>query len=142
MRPAGFSLVVAFGFSLSSCGARAPELMGSAVFAARRHAGSRILSLKACELSRCGARAQLPRGIWDLSSLTRDRTSIPSTGRRILYHWTTKEVPALTFIPAFLLWGLNFVSPGKIDALTHQTKVPPARGLLSNFIPQEWICSS
>ena len=37
--------------------------------------------------------AQLPRGTWDLSSPTRDRTHVPCTGRRILNHWTTREVP-------------------------------------------------
>ena len=33
--------------------------------------------VEACELSSCGTWAQLPRGMWDLSSLTRDRTHIP-----------------------------------------------------------------
>ena len=31
--------------------------------------------------------------MWDLSSLTRDRTHVPCTVRRILYHWTAREVP-------------------------------------------------
>ena len=31
--------------------------------------------------------------MWDLSSLTRDQTCVPCIGRRILYHWTTREVP-------------------------------------------------
>ena len=31
-------------------------------------------------------------GMWDFSSLTRDRTCIPCTARQILNHWTTKEV--------------------------------------------------
>ena len=35
----------------------------------------------------------MPRGIWDLSSLTRDRTCIPCLGRWIHNHWTTWEVP-------------------------------------------------
>ena len=35
--------------------------------------------------------------MWDLSSLTRDRTHIPSNGRQILNHWTTREVPSPTF---------------------------------------------
>ena len=58
------------------------------------HTGSLV---EACELSSCGARAQLPRGMWDLSSLTRDRTHVPCIGRRILYHWTTREVPSVCF---------------------------------------------
>ena len=36
-----------------------------------------------------------PRGIWDLSSSTRDRTLTPCTRRRILNPWTTREVPGL-----------------------------------------------
>ena len=33
------------------------------------------------------------RGMWDLNSLTRDRTCIPCTARQSLSHWTTREVP-------------------------------------------------
>ena len=40
-----------------------------------------------------GTQGYVPHGMWDLSSLTRDRTLIPYTGRRILNHWTTREVP-------------------------------------------------
>ena len=36
-----------------------------------------------------------PRGMWDLSSPTRDRTLTPCIGRQSLNHWTTREVPAL-----------------------------------------------
>ena len=32
-------------------------------------------------LSSCGSRAQLPCSMWDLRSLTRDRTHVPCTGR-------------------------------------------------------------
>ena len=32
-------------------------------------------------------------GMWDLSSLTRDRTHIPCIARQILNLWTIKEVP-------------------------------------------------
>ena len=38
-----------------------------------------------------------PRSMWDLSSQTRDETCLPCIGRWILNHWTTREVPALTF---------------------------------------------
>ena len=31
--------------------------------------------------------------MWDLSSLTRDRTSVPWIGRQIPNHWTTREAP-------------------------------------------------
>ena len=34
----------------------------------------------------------MPHGLWDLSSLTRDRTRVPCIVRRILYHWNTREV--------------------------------------------------
>ena len=46
-------------------------------------------------LSSCGTPAQLSRSMWDLSSLTRDGTSIPCIARRILNHWNTREVPQL-----------------------------------------------
>ena len=36
------------------------------------------------------------RGMWDLSSLTRDRTRTPCIGRRSLNHWTAREVPGLS----------------------------------------------
>ena len=81
---------VAVGRLLSSCGVRVFFLslaVGSVVVArglrSLRHAGSLV---EACELSSCGSWAQLPRSMWDLSSLTRDRTCVPCIGRRILYH--------------------------------------------------------
>ena len=58
---------------LSSCGLQALEHAGSVVAA---HG----LSCPAC-------------GMWDLSSLTRDRTCVPCLGRQILNHWTSREVP-------------------------------------------------
>ena len=36
-----------------------------------------------------------PRGMWDLSSPTRDRTRTPCIGRRSLNHWIAREVPYL-----------------------------------------------
>ena len=44
-------------------------------------------------LSICATWAHLPRGIWILSYLTRDRTQVPCLARQILNHWTTREVP-------------------------------------------------
>ena len=35
-----------------------------------------------------------PCGMWNLSSPTRDGTCVPCNGRRVLNHWTTKEVSA------------------------------------------------
>ena len=34
-----------------------------------------------------------PGGLWDLRSLTRDRTRTPCIGRQSLNHWTAREVP-------------------------------------------------
>ena len=34
-----------------------------------------------------------PQGMWDLSSLTRDRSCTPCTGRHSLNHWASGEVP-------------------------------------------------
>ena len=53
----GFCLVVACGFSLSSCDARAPGCMGSAVVE-RRLQSTWALYFAACRLSSCGAGAQ------------------------------------------------------------------------------------
>ena len=35
--------------------------------------------------------------MWDLSSLTRDQTCFPCTGRQILNLWTTGEVPKVSY---------------------------------------------
>ena len=37
--------------------------------------------------------ALLPQDIWDISSLTRDRTCVFCIGRQILNQWTAREVP-------------------------------------------------
>ena len=41
----------------------------------------------------CGTWAQLPQGMWGLSSWTRNRTCVPCIGRLILNNQTTREVP-------------------------------------------------
>ena len=46
----------------------------------------------ACGLCSCGKQAWLLCGMWDLSSLTRDQTHIPCIRRKILNHWTIREV--------------------------------------------------
>ena len=48
------------------------------------------------------------RGMWEHSSLTRDRTPNPSTGRQNLNDWTTREV-----LPSILVYG-NSDSDGLI----------------------------
>ena len=55
-----------------------------------RSTGSRLRGLPSC-----GTWAQLPRGMWNLSSQTRDHTHGPCIGRWTLNHWTTGEVPLL-----------------------------------------------
>ena len=87
-------LFVAVHRLLSSCGAWAPEHMGSVV---------------ARGLSSFGAGAQLPRGMWDLSPLTRYPTCVPCIGRWILNHWTIREVPIQAFFFFFLLFFLFFI---------------------------------
>ena len=42
-----------------------------------------------------------PRGMWDLSSPTRDRTHTPCIGRRSLNHWATRKAPKLTILTIF-----------------------------------------
>ena len=37
-------------------------------------------------------------GMWDPSSLTRDRTCTPCTGRQSLTHWFTREVPGTSVL--------------------------------------------
>ena len=63
-----------------------------------RHASSLV---EARKLSSCGVQAWLPHSMWNLSSLTRDQTRVPCIVRRILYHWTTREVPYIVFLIQF-----------------------------------------
>ena len=50
-----------------------------------------------------------PQVMWNLSSPTRNQTCTLCIGRWSLDHWTSKEVPGLTFIISFLLVNLDFV---------------------------------
>ena len=50
----------------------------------------------ACGIFRCGPWAWWLCSTWDLSSPTSDRTHVPCTARRILNHWTTREVSAIS----------------------------------------------
>jgi len=50
-----------------------------------------FLFLSAASGLSCGTRVTLPRGIWDLTSLTRDQIPIPCIARQILNHWTTRK---------------------------------------------------
>ena len=54
-----------------------------------------------------------PRGMWDLSSLTRDWTCTPCIGRRSLNHWTAREVTRVSI--SFKFWCiLQNCSLGKV----------------------------
>ena len=89
LQHAGFSLVEACRFSLSSCGARVPEQVGFVVCAMRALLLRRVSSVVvACGLScpvACGILVPLP-GIEPAS---------PALGRWILNHCATREVPGL-----------------------------------------------
>ena len=65
------------------------------------------------ELCDCNVLAQLPLGIWDLSSQIRDRIHVPFTGRWILNHWTTRKV----------LWNFSWhnIQPRPILVSTYGT---------------------
>ena len=57
------------------------------------------------------------------SSQTRDQTSVPCTGRRILSHWTTREVFPLHHIFRELIWTywLDLVPSSKVNfSFTYQ----------------------
>ena len=45
-----------------------------------------------------------PRGMWDLSSPTRNRTRTPCIGRQSLNRWTVREVQG------DLVWSVNYIS--------------------------------
>jgi len=55
-----------------------------------------FICLAALDLS-SSRQALLLRGMWDLSSLTRDRTGVLCISRWILNHWTTREVSYLFY---------------------------------------------
>ena len=48
-----------------------------------------------------------PRGMWDLSSPTRDQTCTPFIGKWNLNHWTIKEVPISSYF--FYLFIFNWI---------------------------------
>ena len=67
-------------------------------------------SLQHTGFSSCGAQAKLPCSMWNLSSLTRDRSHIPCIGRWILNHWITREVPRAKLYPGFKIHVQGTVS--------------------------------
>ena len=63
----------------------------------------------AFRLTSCGTWAQLLQGSWNLSSPTRDGTWVSYIGRRILYHWTTRQVPIFLFLTEH--WLVSWDNP-------------------------------
>ena len=64
-----------------------------------------VCACRVCVLSSCSVCASLSHSVWDLSPPIRDQTHIPCTGRQILNHWTSKQVPFL-FLEAYI--AVNF----------------------------------
>ena len=79
-------------------------------------------------LSSCGAQPHLPRGMWDLSSPTRDRTSVPLIRRQTLNHWTTREVPLILNKDRLLVCftTLHYCAVGTV--VSSQLMVPSTAG--------------
>ena len=55
------------------------------------------------------------RGVWNLSSPTRDGICTPCVGRRSPKHWTTREVPGKKF--KFLVWAIAGKTSSKTEGV-------------------------
>ena len=53
-----------------------------------------------------------PRGMWDLSSMTRSQTCTPCIGRGGLNHWATREVARIYLTELHTCSSLGPTSPG------------------------------
>ena len=93
---AGFSLVAVSGgySSLGFLGYSSLWWLLLLQSTGSRHTGFRSCRPKALGrgLSSCGAWAQLPHSMWNLSGQARDRTHVSCIESRILIHWTTRKV--------------------------------------------------
>ena len=54
--------------------------------------------------------AQLPHGMWDLGSLTRDWTHVPCIAKQILNHWTMREVPVWVSSNIYKKWNWGMIT--------------------------------
>ena len=75
-------------------------------------------------------------GMWDLSSLTRNRTGIPYNGRQILDHWTTGDVPRIFFIN-LKIFILNYTYSHaylSVRSVIFLDKVPGTVSFVSNCL--------
>ena len=75
--------------AFSSCSAQASHCSGLSC--------CRVQSLN-CGLSTGGTWAQLPRGMWDINSWTRDWTLVSCIGRQILHHWATRSTSIFFYL--------------------------------------------
>ena len=85
-----------------------------------------------------------PWGMWDLSSLTRDKPVAPALEVQSLNHWTVREVPQ-QFWPCcqhgFLSWSYRFNHISSFLALTYPT-FPNACSLGHHLVfPSTWLQS-
>ena len=51
-----------------------------------------------------------PRGMWDLTSQTKDQTCTLCIGRRSFNHWTARQVPIIYFYPTTCLYWYSTVN--------------------------------
>ena len=56
-----------------------------------------------------------PPGKWDLSSLTKDQTHSLCLGRQSLNHWSTREIPVISFLLLFLQSHVGFCHTTRIN---------------------------
>lgn len=72
-----------------------------------------------------------PRGMWDLSFLTRDRTCTPCIGRQNLNHWTVREVP--TCFQSIIKVYRIVSTPERKSSVLHLLIPPSTLGNHSSF---------
>ena len=82
--------------------------------------------------------------MWDLSSLTRDRTHTPCIGRRSLNHWTTREVPGERVLIKCVSGVRNLpIGPGVQVTLKRKTKQQQTVFLgISNALRRRYIVTA
>ena len=100
-------------------------------------AARRIFAAARGLLSSCGVRAQLPLGMWDLSSPTRDQTRIPCAGRQIGF--LTTGPPEQSLIIHFLSQQISWIQPlSRTLVQCHFCEVLPNSGRDSYSVLPAW----
>ena len=74
----------------------------------------------------------LPRGMQDLSSLTRDQTHVPCSRRQIFNHWPARKVQGLCCIHLYSLF------PGIVPALDQEHNTLLLNELLKAGLEQKF----